>query len=154
VRCWSKQDWPRVQHELASIGRSIWPRLLGAAQSAGLGVDAQLGPETCGPLDALAYQHEAPTSGAAGVRLADALFSLGREAERQAGAFDAPDAGCYALQDVRPLAREFGLDTATAGKLAALALRRYEAKQLLDTRFSARCVNGGSLDKYGDQPWP
>jgi hypothetical protein len=151
VVCWSRKEWPKV---LKEWGAYIGTTDLGAFAHYD-GDRAYLGPEYCEALVALAYRGERPTSGKAHEQIADGVSTLAHESEHLVSAAAGEDeTECYAMQDIRRVARQLGASPDYADGLAELYWEElYET--LPDNYVSADCHDGADWDRNAaSSVWP
>jgi hypothetical protein len=152
ARCWSPDDWRRVNREL----RTIFPQndhwAIGYADRNGrvhlLGV-------LCEPLVRFFGSRYTPASNLDRAELADSLVVLAHEAEHQRDFRNSEaEVQCYAVQRVRDLVLAEGRKAAFAADIAAYA---WNVSYFLGDPIygTARCRNGGPLDLHPGRPvWP
>jgi hypothetical protein len=153
VRCWSKNDWPKIVKE--SNAFSVTPDspgtvLLGFVLT---GDRINLSPQVCTELADLVYDHQRPTNGDAQLHAAEGLVVLTHEAEHVSGVGVEAEAECYAMQDAADDGIALGLGKSYARSLSTLYWQRVYPDDLPNYR-SADCHSGGQLDLYSDSLWP
>jgi len=143
ARCWSEEDWGRIERE--EFGRKV--------DLAGFATDRyanlNLAPRMCDSLSLLAYTDERPT-GVAQLDAAFAVVVLMHETAHLAEGdrfFTREEAAaeCWGMQFVRPAARALGVEGSYADELADRYWR--EVYPLIERKYrSPECRNGGKLD--------
>lgn len=123
VRCWSSDDWPRVERELrALVGEDrSGERLAGGGAWEG---DPSLSPLVCRSLQSLLLgdPRRSPDALASGLRV------LGREVAHAAGTIDEARAECRGTRLVPALAAALGAPPDVSGELGALAWAQLRAE--------------------------
>jgi hypothetical protein len=151
VVCWSRDEWPKV---LKEWGAYIGTTDLGAFAHYD-GDRVYLGPEYCEGLVDLAYRRERPRGGRGQREIADGVATLAHEAEHLfAAAASEAETECYAMQDIRRVARLLGAPPRYADTLAEVYWDElYET--LPDSYVSPDCYDGGDWDREHASPvWP
>jgi hypothetical protein len=151
VRCWSTDDWVRVNEERQAITQRVDFWAEGLAERRGI---VHLDVEFCKPL-ARFYAGSSPSLNLGKSILATSLLLLAHEAEHEYN-FSASEAEveCYGVQDVRDLITEAGRTERFAADIAAYA---WDVSYIRgDPEYStSRCKNGGPLDLYPKSKlWP
>jgi hypothetical protein len=154
VRCWSRDDWPKLQKE--TFGRTL--NLAGFASPQYK--RANLAWDICDSLATIAYTDRRPI-GSEQLALAFAVTTLMHEAGHlnESGDFfgageNEPLAECWGMQHIRQAARGLGAVRAYADELA----ERYWT-EVYPTRPAAyrtkKCRDGGAYDvRNGSSVWP
>ena len=152
VRCWSEADWDEVHREWQAFTDEDH-EAIGFVSSFDRG-RLSLAPEICGLLAGFAYGDERPRGGDERLDLAEAVGTLGHEAEHLVSPGTEAATECYGMQDVRRTARFLGADRVYASGLAELYWHDvYPAKP--DPYTTPLCVDGGPLDRNpSDSVWP
>jgi hypothetical protein len=151
ARCWSTDDWIRVNEERQAITQrpDFWAQ--GLAEREGV---IHLDNEFCQPL-ARFYAGNLPSSNLQRSVLATSLLILAHEAEHEYNfSLSEAEVECYAVQDVRDLVTEAGRTDKFAADIAAYAWDLSYLRN--DPVYStSRCKNGGPLDIYPKSKlWP
>ena len=146
VRCWSVPDWRRVVPEYVVFTGYPESTSAGFASSG----RANLNPGACKSLVALAYRRRP----AANRDLADSVQLLAYTAERIAGPEQlSSQTQCYAMQDIRPLARSLGATRSLANRLTRTFWT--DIYPTMDEYRSPACRNGDEFDKNpSSNRWP
>jgi hypothetical protein len=152
VRCWSTRDWREVSREFHA-----WSAV--TFEPAGFVGDldrarVNLAPWVCAHLVDLAYAQRVRHSDG-GLDTADAVDTLAHEAEHVIGpAGTEAETECYAIQDVRRVARLLGASAAYADELAARQWRETYPSEA-SGYTTPLCHDGGPLDANPDSSrWP
>jgi hypothetical protein len=152
VRCWSTRDWEDVSTEFRAYQAvSFEPSgFVGDVDRARV----NLAPWICAHLVDLAYAHRV-RRGAGGLDTADAVNTLAHEAEHVIGPNGSEaETECYAVQDVRRVARLLGASSAHADELAARQWRENYPRNTPEYT-TPLCYDGGPLDANPDSArWP
>lgn len=152
ARCWSKEDWARVNIELNLIqpGTDYWA--IGRAERGGI---VHFEGAICKTLRRFFGSSYTPSRNIDRAALAEALLVLAHEAEHVRD-FTNPEAvvECYAMQHVRGLVRRQGRSKAFADDIAAWAWEVSYPRG--DPVYATtRCRNDGSLDRnLASDVWP
>jgi hypothetical protein len=152
VRCWSREDWPRLMREEHAVaGISVPPDVRGLT---GIGSKRiNLSPTACRELDGLAYDDEQPGASAAKLLLAYGVAALAHEAQHRAGIVEEDVAECYGLQRLRDAALSLGADPPYADELATVYWGDYG--HISPEYTSPECRDGGELDLHPTTSrWP
>jgi hypothetical protein len=152
VRCWSMRDWRDVSREFHAYSAVTF-------EPAGFVGDldharVNLAPWVCAHLVDLAYAKRV-RHGDGGLDTADAVDTLAHEAEHVIGpAGTEAETECYAIQDVRRVARLLGASASYADELAARQWREtYPSEN--SGYMTSLCYDGGPLDANPDSSrWP
>jgi hypothetical protein len=144
VRCWSAEDWPRMNKEYnAYSGDRGDPAgfVTGATR-------AHIFPAYCETLARFLYDHWRPADDVGLDDLAEAVGLVAHETEHlfETGIGEA-ETECHAAQDVRQLARLLGASSSYASRLATVYWRDVYPPQPPDYR-SKECRNGGAFDRH------
>ena len=150
VRCWSKEDWPKVKYEYGGYAGNV--------DFAGFAYDqfrVSVAPEYCASLVDLVYRHERPTSGLPFVKMAASVALLAHEAGHLfESETNEAKTECYAVQRVRELATILGADPAYADKLATTYWEDIYRLNPPDYK-TPLCHNGGPFDlNPQSERWP
>ena len=148
VTCFSAADW---RQKLAGVNKS--PGAVGGFVRTHT-VGGNLAPVVCRWLDRFTYGRERPGDSAPKAYIAEAILTLGHEAQHTLGTRSERTAECFGLQRIAPLARALGADAAYARSLAVFFWARLYH---LDppTYRSAECRPNGKLDLHPKTPaWP
>jgi hypothetical protein len=152
ARCWSADDWARVNREFRRIDPGHDDRVQGLADYYWR---VHFNGEICQTLARFFGSRHTPSLNVERADLAWALHALAHEAEHQRD-FDSthPEVECYAVQHVRDLVRAEGRSDAFAAEIAAYAWDVSYARY--DPEYSTnRCRNGGPLDIHlRSDAWP
>jgi hypothetical protein len=153
ARCWSYQDWARIDAEYTALGlRSADPldvvegrTLIGAST-------IQLSDGTCSTLGL--EKLEATVGAAAGQEAwGEAIKVIAHEAEHAAGISNEAVAECYAIQHVPMAATGYGLSRSVARAMASAVWRGYADEP--SGYATPRCRRGGPLDLHlRSTVWP
>jgi hypothetical protein len=149
VRCWSAQDWPRIENE-AGTHRNVSIDYSGFASFVDQATD--LAPEVCHSLALLRYGHNPP----ADVRLSFAVGVLAHEASHLVPAYEEVEANaeCFGMQRIDRTARLLGASNAESRRLASIYWQRLYPDDA-PSYTSPECRNGGLLDLHPRNPvWP
>jgi hypothetical protein len=150
VRCWSKEDWPKVKYEYGGYAGNV--------DFAGFAYDqfrVSIAPEYCASLVDLVYRHERPTSGLPFVKMAASVALLAHEAGHLfESETNEAKTECYAVQRVREMATILGADPAYADKLATTYWK--DIYRLNPPSYKTPlCYDGGPLDLNPSRKgWP
>lgn len=148
ISCYSPADWRRKTAETNKPANAV-AGFVRAHTASG-----NLSPVVCRWLDRLAYGHEAPTDLTAKAYLAQALVTLGHEAQHALGTRREAVAECYGMQRIAPLARALGASRSYARELAAFFWTRLYPYEPAGYGSDA-CRPGEKLDLQPRQPaWP
>lgn len=152
VRCWSEDDWDDVHDEWQAFADDDH-EAIGFVASFDRG-RLSLAPDVCSLLAGFAYGGERPRGGDERRDLAEAVGTLGHEAEHLVSPGTEAATECYGMQDVRRAARLLGADRAYASGLAELYWHEvYPAKP--DAYTTPLCLDGGPLDRNpSSSQWP
>jgi hypothetical protein len=150
VRCWSRQDWPRVLAEFRALD-------LGRSDPAGFAIADRrrinLDPWGCEHLDQLVYLHRLP-EGSDQSEMASAVELLAHEIQHLVSPMSEAATECYGAQTVEQVARALGTPPRYARTLAV----RYwnEGYPLMPANYRTKlCRNGGVFDaNRGSARWP
>ena len=145
VRCWSEEDWLERSEEVAAwangntrpgpwSGYVSWDRKR-----------ANLAPAVCRSLAKWAYERHWPDDRWDGYYFAWSVKALAHEAQHLRGIKSEAEAECYALQSMRLVGTELGLDDERAEFLAEYAWRYFYPRARGEYR-SDECRDGGDLD--------
>jgi len=141
VRCWSKEDWPKVKFEYGGYA--------GTVDFAGFAYDdfrVSIASDYCAWLVQLVYEHKRPTSG---IPLAKAAAGVALLAHEGGHLFESETneakTECYAVQRVRELARILGTSGEYADGLAEVYWKYLYPRNTREYR-TPLCRNGGPLD--------
>jgi hypothetical protein len=152
VRCWSARDWEDVSTEFRAYQAVLFEPsgFVGDIDSARV----NLAPWICAHLVDLAYAHRV-RRGEGGLETADAVNTLAHEAEHVIGPNGSEaETECYALQDVRRVARLLGASGAYADELAARQWREAYPRETPEYT-TPLCYDGGPLDANPETSrWP
>ena len=152
VRCWSTRDWDDVTREFRAYSEVRFEPsgFVGDIDSARV----NLAPYVCAHLVDLAYAQRMPR-GAGGRETADAVNTLAHEAEHVIGPSGTEaETECYAVQDVRRVARLLGVPAAYADELATRQWRENYPNNTPEY-FTPLCHDGGPLDAHSETSrWP
>ena len=152
VRCWSRRDWGEVSRIVAALDPSAYIDYHGFASPRE--ARANLAPRVCSALAVLAYSSDRPASGRERRELAAAVLTLAHETEHVIAPASEARIECYALQDVRRVARALGASPAYAASLARVAWTEIYPANDPEYRTPS-CRNGGSLDvRPRSDVWP
>jgi hypothetical protein len=150
VRCWSRQDWARVNEENRAITGQIHVWAVGLAERGVIQLDGTV----CKPLKRF-YDGETPALSKERSELARALAVLAHEAEHERDfARTEAEVECFAVQDVRGLVVDSGRNAEFAADIAA---RAWDVGYLRgDPVYSTPlCRNGTYLDLFPSRDaWP
>jgi hypothetical protein len=152
VRCWSRDDWPKlIGEERAYAGRPLPEDLLGLTGYGSRRVN--LSPTVCGDLDRLAYENWRPRDEETMLLLSYSVVTLAHEVQHRRGIIDEATADCFGMQHAEEAARGLG---APANYAAALAQAYWDDYANLEEVYRSRqCHPGGKLDLDADDPrWP
>lgn len=150
VRCWSKEDWPKVKYEYGGYA--------GTVDFAGFAYDAfrvSIASDYCAWLVDLVYEHERPTSGLPLLKAAAGVALLAHEAGHlYESETNEAKTECYAVQRVAELARILGTSAEYADGLAHVYWKDLYPRNPRAYRTSL-CKDGGPLDlnPHSDR-WP
>jgi hypothetical protein len=142
VRCWSKRDWPKVKQEFRAYA--------GIGDLAGFAYDSNgqisIAPAFCAQLMKLVYRGERPEAGLALGMTAASVGLLAHEGGhlRESDVSEAYTE-CFAVQNVRELARILGTSASYADLLARVYWEYIYPNEPAEYRTGA-CRNGGPLD--------
>lgn len=150
VRCWSKEDWPKVKFE--------WGGYAGNIDFAGFAYDnfrVSVAPEYCASLVGLVYQHERPTSGLPLFRAAASVALLAHEAGHLfESETNEARTECQAVQHVSEMGRILGLGQAYSDELARVYWEDLYPRNPPAYK-TPLCRNGGPLDlNPASDGWP
>jgi hypothetical protein len=153
VRCWSNGDWREVSREFRAYNSTVTfepAGFVGDRDSASV----DLAPWVCAHLVDLSYAHRV-RHGDGGLDTADAVDTLAHEAEHVVGpAGTEAETECYAIQDVRHVARLLGASTAYADELARRQWRENYPRENAGYT-TPLCHDGGPLDANPETSrWP
>ncbi|MDQ5821931.1 MAG: hypothetical protein M3540_10865 [Actinomycetota bacterium] len=152
VRCWSAADWDDVHDEWQAYTDDDHDAI-GFVASFDRG-RLSLAPDICDLLAGLAYGGARPHGGEQRRDLAEAVETLGHEAEHLVSPGTEAATECYGMQDIRRTAGLLGADRAYANGLAELYWREiYPAKP--EAYTTPLCQDGGPLDRNpASSVWP
>ena len=150
VRCWSKEEWPRVKYEYGGYAGSV--------DFAGFAYDlfrVSIDPTYCASLVDLVYGHERPTSGLPFLKMAASVALLAHEAGHLfESETNEARTECFAVQRVRELATILGTSRAYADELATAYWKDLYPRNPPGYR-TPLCYDGGPLDLNPDSDrWP
>jgi hypothetical protein len=150
VRCWSKEDWPKVKFE--------WGGYAGNVDFAGFAYDdfrVSVAPEYCASLVGLVYEHERPTSGLPLFRAAASVALLAHEAGHLfESETNEARTECQAVQHVSEMGRILGLGNAYSDELARVYWEDLYPRNPPGYK-TPLCRNGGPLDlNPSSGKWP
>ena len=152
VRCWSTQDWKRVTTAFRAYREVAFEPsgFVGDLDSARI----NLAPWICAHLVDLVYVHRVRHDDG-GLDAADAVSTLAHEAEHVIGPSGSEaETECYAVQDVRRVARLLGAPAAYADELATRQWREAYPRETPEYT-TPLCYDGGPLDAHRDSSrWP
>jgi hypothetical protein len=152
VRCWSTRDWEGVSREFRAYQSVAFEPsgFVGDIDSARV----NLAPWICAHLVDLAYAHRV-RRGEGGLETADAVSTLAHEAEHVIGPNGSEaETECYALQDLRRVARLLGASASYADELAARQWREAYPRETPEYT-TPLCHDGGPLDANPETSrWP
>lgn len=153
VRCWSEDDWRKLNDEEAALGGDP-----DAVYAGFVGADADrlhLAPHMCEPLAELAYDRAWEGRRGADRDHAYGVLALAHEANHLlAPAANEAEVECSAVQQVRALARALGIDGAYADALAQYAWEQIYPENDPEYR-TPLCRDGGPLDlDRSSSRWP
>jgi hypothetical protein len=141
VRCWSKEDWPKVKYEYGGYAGNI--------DFAGFAYDdfrISIASEYCASLVQLVYKHARPTRGKALLYAAASVELLAHEGGHlYFSETNEAKTECYAVQRARELGRILGLGGTYSDDLAAVYWKYVYPHNTREYRTPA-CRNGGPLD--------
>jgi hypothetical protein len=144
VRCWSVEDWPRMNKEYNAYSSDRGDPagfVTGATR-------AHISPSSCETLGRFLYGHGRPATDEGVEEVAEAVGLVAHETEHlfETGAGEA-ETECHAAQDVRRLARSVGAPSSYASRLATVYWRDVYPSQPPEYR-SKECRKGGSFDRH------
>jgi hypothetical protein len=150
VRCWSKEDWPKVKYE--------WGGYAGNIDFAGFAYDqfrVSVAPDYCASLVELVYEDERPTSGLPLFRAAASVALLAHEAGHLfESETNEARTECYAVQRVAELGRILGLGREYSDELARVYWEDLYPRNPPAYKTEL-CRNGGPLDlRPNSDSWP
>lgn len=150
VRCWSKEEWPKVKFE--------WGGYAGNIDFAGFAYDdfrVSVAPEYCASLVGLVYEHERPASGLPLFRAVASVELLAHEAGHLfESETNEARTECQAVQRVSEMGRILGLGGAYSDKLARVYWDDLYPRNPPAYK-SPLCRNGGPLDlNPSSDKWP
>jgi hypothetical protein len=141
VRCWSKEDWPKVKYEYGGYAGNV--------DFAGFAYDGfriSIASEYCASLVQLVYEHARPTKGKALLYAAASVELLAHEGGHlYFSETNEAKTECYAVQRARELGRILGLGGTYSDDLAAVYWKYVYPHNTREYRTPA-CRNGGPLD--------
>jgi hypothetical protein len=152
ARCWSDDDWRRVNREFGALHPESDYWVIGLADRRGrvhfLG-------ELCEPLVRFFGSRYVPSLDIDRAELAESLMILAHEAEHERDPSSSEaEVECYAVQHVRELVRGEGHSEAFAAEIASFA---WDVSYLRDDPVygTRRCRDGGPLDLHPrSADWP
>jgi hypothetical protein len=152
ARCWSDDDWRRVNREFGALHPQSDYWVIGLADRRGrvhfLG-------ELCEPLVRFFGSRYVPSLNIDRAELAESLVVLAHEAEHERDPSSSEaEVECYAVQHVRDLVRDEGHSEAFAAVIASFAwdVTYLRNDPVYGTR---RCRNSGPLDRHPrSADWP
>jgi hypothetical protein len=148
VHCYDREDWRR---ELRERGRRP-DRIAGFVELHS--VSGNLAPEICRRLDFLTYRKRRPRDLFERALLAQAVATLGHEAQHARGIRRESRAECYGMQRIKALARALGASPDYSSGLAEVYWQ-YVYPALPATYQSDACGPGKKLDLHPRSPaWP
>ena len=152
VRCWSTEDWERVNRELGMIypAEDYWA--IGRAEPGGI---VHLEGGICRTLRRFFSSSYTPSRSIDRAELAEALVVLAHEGEHERDFTNSEaEVECYAIQHVRHLVSDAGRSKSFADDIAAWAWEVSYPRG--DPVYAAaRCRNGGPLDlRPRSNVWP
>jgi len=153
ARCWSEDDWIRVNVEVSATSPKLDYWVVGIADSAGR---VHFRGDICQTLARFFGSTYTPSLNIDRAALATALVVLAHEAEHEYDNFSRSEAAveCFAVQHVRGLVRQAGRSKAFAADIASYA---WDVSYLRGDPIygTARCRNRGPLDLHpSSDVWP
>jgi hypothetical protein len=150
VRCWSKEEWPKVKYEYGGYAGNV--------DFAGFAYDqfrVSIDPTYCASLVDLVYGHDRPTSGLPFLKMAASVALLAHEAGHLfESETNEARTECFAVQRVRELATILGTSPAYADELATTYWKELYPRNPPGYR-TPLCYDGGPLDlNPSSDRWP
>ena len=138
LRCWSSADWPGVLDDWRAYTAER-QEAIGFVTSFDRG-QLSLAPDICGRLAAFAYGGARPRAGPKALDIAEAVETLGHEAEHLVSPGTEAETECYGMQDIRRTVRLLGASRSYADRLAGVLARPLsrEAQELQDPSVPGR----------------
>ena len=153
VRCWSAQDWARINGDMLAhggVGESL--DYVSGFYRPDTG-RIHLDPTACAGLVDLTYRSPRPEQSRAFVRIALGIDTLAHESMHRRGFRGEAVAECYAVQLVYKTAKALGASSTYAALVSRQAWAAYPAHPA--PYLSPECRNGGKLDLSPNRStWP